>query len=75
MDNKETGVAVISQADIEATNANMSVEKKGTADDQRDMFRMGKHQQLRVGDLHSPGGTVAHEPSATFDSSVYSDSR
>lgn len=40
---------VTSQIDLEATNANISVEKKGTADDQRDMFRLGKAQELRVG--------------------------
>jgi hypothetical protein len=45
--NKETGV-VTSQIDLESTNANLTPEKKGTADDQRDMFRMGKHQELRV---------------------------
>lgn len=43
---KEPGVTT--QVDLEATNANLSAEKKGTADDQRDMFRMGKHQELRV---------------------------
>lgn len=43
---KELGVTT--QVDLEATNANLSPEKKGTADDQRDMFRMGKHQELRV---------------------------
>ncbi|OCT47673.1 putative amino-acid permease PB24D3.02c [Cladophialophora carrionii] len=45
--NKETGVSVTSQIDLESTNANLSPEKKGTVDDQRDMFRMGKHQELR----------------------------
>lgn len=45
---KENGM-VTSQIDLEATNANISVEKKGTADDQRDMFRLGKAQELRVG--------------------------
>ncbi|OAL31186.1 hypothetical protein AYO22_01219 [Fonsecaea multimorphosa] len=45
-DHKETGV-VTSQVDLESTNADLSPEKKGTNDDQRDMFRMGKHQELR----------------------------
>ncbi|EXJ73243.1 uncharacterized protein A1O5_03003 [Cladophialophora psammophila CBS 110553] len=45
-DYKETGV-VTSQVDLESPNANLSPEKKGTADDQKDMFRMGKHQELR----------------------------
>lgn len=44
---KENG-AITSQIDIEATNMNLSAEKKGTADDQRDMFRLGKSQELRV---------------------------
>lgn len=47
---KENGM-VTSQIDLEATNANVSAEKKGTADDQRDMFRLGKAQELRVGIL------------------------
>ena len=46
---KVNGVSVTSQLDVESTNVGLSPEKKGTADDQRDMFRMGKHQQLRVG--------------------------
>lgn len=44
---KDTGI-VTSQIDLESTNANLSPEKKGTPDDQRDMFRMGKAQELRV---------------------------
>lgn len=36
-----------SQIDVES-NENVSAEKKGTADDQRDMFRLGKAQELRV---------------------------
>lgn len=44
---KEHGM-ITSQIDLEATNANVSDEKKGTNDDQRDMFRLGKAQELRV---------------------------
>ena len=44
---KETGI-VTSQIDVETSSQNVSAEKKGTADDQRDMFRMGKAQELRV---------------------------
>lgn len=44
---KESGL-VTSQIDLESTNANISAEKKGTNDDQRDMFRLGKAQELRV---------------------------
>ena len=29
-------------------NADLPAEKKGTVDDQRDMFRMGKAQEMRV---------------------------
>jgi hypothetical protein len=47
---KENGM-ITSQVDLEATNANVSDEKKGTNDDQRDMFRLGKAQELRVGFL------------------------
>ena len=48
---KVNGVSVTSQLDLESTNANLSPEKKGTADDQHDMFRMGKQQELRVSAL------------------------
>lgn len=37
-----------SQIDLESKNESLSAEKKGTHDDQRDMFRMGKDQELRV---------------------------
>lgn len=43
---KENGF--VSQIDIETSNMNLSAEKKGTVDDQKDMFRMGKAQELRV---------------------------
>ncbi|RVX74884.1 hypothetical protein B0A52_01161 [Exophiala mesophila] len=43
---KDNG-AVMSQIDLEGSNANLSAEKKGTVDDQRDMFRLGKAQELR----------------------------
>ena len=32
---------------IDSENMNLSEEKKGTADDQKDMFRMGKAQEMR----------------------------
>lgn len=32
----------------EMDDPNLSPEKKGTAEDQRDMFRMGKAQEMRV---------------------------
>jgi len=50
-ESKEAG-AVTSQVDIEISSSNLSAEKKGTADDQRDMFRMGKIQELRVSADH-----------------------
>ncbi|KAK5207732.1 hypothetical protein LTR99_010850 [Exophiala xenobiotica] len=43
---KETGV-LTSQVDLEVINQSLPAEKKGTHDDQRDMFRMGKAQELR----------------------------
>ncbi|KAK5023718.1 hypothetical protein LTS07_009226 [Exophiala sideris] len=45
---KESGV-LTSQVDADFSTENLPVEKKGTRDDQRDMFRMGKRQELRVG--------------------------
>ncbi len=55
---KETGV-VTSQVDLESTNMNLPAEKKGTIMDQRDMFRMGKAQELRVSNLRNPDqGTI-----------------
>jgi len=48
-DLKEEGVVTSQLAmDVESASENVSPEKKGTAGDQLDMFRMGKHQQLRV---------------------------
>ena len=47
---KETGV-VTSQLETDGANPfdqNVSPEKKGTYEDQRDMFRMGKVQEMRV---------------------------
>jgi hypothetical protein len=44
---KENGI-LTSQVDLEISNQNLPAEKKGTHDDQRDMFRMGKVQELRV---------------------------
>ncbi|KIW43323.1 uncharacterized protein PV06_04435 [Exophiala oligosperma] len=43
---KENGV-LTSQVDLEISNQNLPAEKKGTHDDQRDMLRMGKVQELR----------------------------
>ena len=68
-------MSVTSQIDIESTNANLTPEKKGTADDQRDMFRMGKHQELRVGyplSLHTPS---TNDYSEIFDLFPYLDFR
>lgn len=39
---------ITSQIDLETSSQDVSSQKKGTADDQRDMFRMGKAQELRV---------------------------
>jgi hypothetical protein len=48
-DLKEESVTTTQLAmDAEIASENVSPEKKGTASDQWDMFRMGKHQQLRV---------------------------
>ena len=58
---KEPGI-VTSQVDIEISNQNLSAGKKGTADDQRDMFRMGKAQELRVSTFF----TSMRESSLTF---------
>lgn len=55
MDQPKDNGMVTSQIDLEETNANVSAEKKGTADDQRDMFRLGKAQELRVGTLTDLG--------------------
>lgn len=33
---------------FDSENAGLPEEKKGTMDDQRDMFRMGKAQEMRV---------------------------
>ncbi|KAL2404101.1 putative amino-acid permease [Exophiala dermatitidis] len=38
---------ITSQIDLETSSQDVSTKKKGTADDQRDMFRMGKAQELR----------------------------
>lgn len=65
----------MSQVDAEYSNENLPVEKKGTHDDQRDMFRMGKRQELRVrtrrGDL---ARTTADFCSVIFVSSPSLDS-
>lgn len=47
---KETGV-VTAQLETDGGNPfdqNVAPEKKGTFEDQRDMFRMGKVQEMRV---------------------------
>ena len=46
-DVKETGL-VSESSPIDMENADVPSEKKGTMDDQRDMFRMGKAQEMRV---------------------------
>jgi hypothetical protein len=46
-DVKETGF-VSEHSPIDMETADLPSEKKGTADDQRDMFRMGKAQEMRV---------------------------
>lgn len=53
---------ITSQIDLEATNANLSAEKKGTNDDQRDMFRLGKAQELRVSSI-----SCSHRRTRSFD--------
>jgi hypothetical protein len=45
---KTSGSAVISDDFLESANSYLSNEMRGTVDDQRDMYRLGKHQQLRV---------------------------
>jgi hypothetical protein len=43
------GVGVVTdELPPEMDNPNLSPEKKGTHEDQRDMFRMGKAQEMRV---------------------------
>ncbi len=44
---KETGFVSQSSA-LDMDNADLPAEKKGTMDDQKDMFRMGKAQEMRV---------------------------
>ena len=39
---------VTDELPLEMDDPNLSPEKKGTAEDQRDMFRMGKAQEMRV---------------------------
>lgn len=43
----------------EMDNPNLSPEKKGTPEDQLDMFRMGKAQVMRVSGRN---GVVSHRP-------------
>lgn len=39
---------VTQESAIDSDNAGLPTEKKGTVDDQRDMHRMGKAQEMRV---------------------------
>jgi hypothetical protein len=66
-DLKENGVITsqasqTSQSDLESTSHDLPTEKKGTVNDQRDMFRMGKAQELRVravpSRLEAPGHSI-----------------
>jgi hypothetical protein len=45
---KESSTVSEEQSPIDMDNADISAEKKGTSDDQKDMFRMGKAQEMRV---------------------------
>lgn len=44
---KEDVVSVTEQVPIDPENVNLPAEKKGTPSDQRDMWRMGKAQEMR----------------------------
>jgi hypothetical protein len=50
-DVKEAGM-VSQSSPIDMENTDVPSEKKGTLEDQRDMFRMGKAQELRVSLYH-----------------------
>jgi hypothetical protein len=78
---KETGV-VTSQFETDAENPfdqNVTPEKKGTFEDQRDMFRMGKVQEMRVCAIRTRVVSgedalltvLASEISASFPSSAF----
>jgi hypothetical protein len=67
---KTNGMAVISDDFLESTNSYLSGEMKGTVDDQRDMYRLGKHQQLRVWRSLTYMSCTDLD-SATFASSLY----
>ena len=45
-DLKQSTVAS-NEVPYDGDNVNLPAEKKGTADDQKDMFRMGKAQEMR----------------------------
>jgi choline transport protein len=46
-DLKQEAQAVAQMRDSESQKDNVFIEKKGTAGDQNDMYRMGKQQELR----------------------------
>lgn len=46
-DVKPEAQAVVQSRDSESQEENVFTEKKGTAGDQKDMYRMGKQQELR----------------------------
>jgi hypothetical protein len=81
---KESSVVVAARLETDGEGAfgqNVSREKKGTYEDQRDMFRMGKIQEMRVCALRSrrrvmPGGDalltlLASEISVSCPSSAF----
>lgn len=47
MDRMKESEVVTQSIPVDPENANLPKEKRGTADDQRDMWRMGKAQELR----------------------------
>lgn len=54
------GSMVANELPPEMDDPNLSPEKKGTTEDQLDMFRMGKAQEMRV----STHAGLDHKPSA-----------
>lgn len=47
-DFKESQISA-NEIPLDGENGSLSEEKKGTPDDQKDMLRMGKAQEMRVG--------------------------
>jgi hypothetical protein len=68
METKEAGVVSAHPLDAEpGFDQNLPPEKKGTYEDQRDMFRMGKAQEMRVRPRFHPHSAILTLRSETSD--------